>query len=112
MPITAFLSQHLTPLATLPTFTALWLTILDFMEKFIGAATSDLLADAVPESLKNMLLVMETAGIFSSGCGGGGSIAMGPAASASASTTPLWELTWDKLDAFLPHLMTEVFGDR
>ena len=42
--------QHLTPLATLQTFTALWLTILDFMEKFIKAATSDLLADAVPES--------------------------------------------------------------
>jgi brefeldin A-resistance guanine nucleotide exchange factor 1 len=32
--------QHLTPLASLPTFTALWLTVLDFMEKFMKAATS------------------------------------------------------------------------
>ena len=77
------------------------------MEKFIRAATSDLLADAVPESLKNMLLVMDTAEIFNSG-GGGYSQAPG----AAPSTTPLWELTWDKLDGFLPHLMTEVFGDR
>ena len=96
----------MTPLATLPTFTALWLTILDFMEKFIRAATSDLLADAVPESLKNMLLVMDTAGIFNSGPTGSGYASVQPA------TTPLWELTWDKLDGFLPHLMTDVFGDR
>ena len=89
--------QHLTPLATLPTFTALWLTILDFMEKFIKAATSDLLADAVPESLKNMLLVMDTAGIF---------------ANSDKKSTPIWELTWDKLDGFLPHLMGDLFQDR
>ena len=29
--------QHLTPLLTLPTFTALWLTILDFMDKYVKA---------------------------------------------------------------------------
>ena len=76
------------------------------MEKFIRAATSDLLADAVPESLKNMLLVMDTAGIFNSSPTGPGYASVQPA------TTPLWELTWDKLDGFLPHLMTDVFGDR
>ena len=79
--------QHLTPLATLQTFTALWLTILDFMEKFIKAATSDLLADAVPELLKNMLLVMDTAGIFLT--------FSQPISNEQGSTTPLWELTWD-----------------
>ncbi|QQP54310.1 Golgi brefeldin A resistant guanine nucleotide exchange factor 1, partial [Caligus rogercresseyi] len=56
--------QHLTPLTQLSTFNALWLTILDFMEKFIASAKSDVLADAIPESLKNMLLVMDTAGTF------------------------------------------------
>jgi hypothetical protein len=96
--------QHLTPLASLQTFTALWLTILDFMEKFIKAATSDLLADAVPESLKNMLLVMDTAGIFLSFSQ---SLSNG-----KNNTTPLWELTWDKLDTFLPQLMPDLFGDR
>ena len=96
--------QHLTPLATLQTFTALWLTILDFMEKFIKAATSDLLADAVPELLKNLLLVMDTAGIFLT--------FSQPISNEQGNTTPLWELTWDKLDTFLPQLMPDLFGYR
>ena len=54
--------QHLGPLSSLPTFTALWLTILDFLAQFVSTASSDLLADALPESLKNMLLVMDTSG--------------------------------------------------
>lgn len=36
--------QHLNPLLTLNTFTALWLTILDFMDKYIKA---DLQTDLV-----------------------------------------------------------------
>ena len=75
-------------------------------------------ATAVPESLKNMLLVMDTAGIFSVG-GAYGTQAQAPTAPSGVlggqggqGSTPLWELTWDKLDAFLPHLMKEVFGDR
>lgn len=35
--------QHLTPLLSLSTFTALWLTILDFMDKYMHADKSDLL---------------------------------------------------------------------
>ena len=54
---------------------------------------SDLLSDAVPESLKNMLLVMDTAGIFK-------------------TSDQLWQLTWQKLETFLPNLMTDLFGDR
>ena len=67
------------------------------MEKFIEAASSDLLADAVPESLKNMLLVMETASIFQEN---------------ENSSNPLWDLTKEKLNAFLPHLISDLFGDR
>ena len=67
------------------------------MEKFIEAASSDLLADAVPESLKNMLLVMDTAGIFQEN---------------ENSSSPLWDLTKEKLNAFLPHLISDLFGDR
>ena len=61
--------QHLGPLSSLPTFTALWLTILDLINHFVDTAASDLLADALPESLKNMLLVMDTSGrnLFFSG---------------------------------------------
>ncbi|XP_071108376.1 Golgi-specific brefeldin A-resistance guanine nucleotide exchange factor 1-like isoform X1 [Haliotis cracherodii] len=86
--------QHLTPLLSLTTFTALWLTILDFMEKYMKADRSDLLSEAIPESLKNMLLVMDTAGIFQTGDG---------------RESQFWKLTWDKIDTFLPHLKEELF---
>ena len=80
---------------------ALWLTILDFMEKFIKAASSDLLADAVPESLKNMLLVMETAGIFQE-----------DENNIASNNNLLWDLTKEKLNVFLPNLMSDLFLDR
>jgi hypothetical protein len=35
--------HHLTPLLSLPTFTALWLTILDFMDRYMHVDKSDLL---------------------------------------------------------------------
>ena len=40
-----------------------------------------------------MLLVMDTAGIF-------------------RSSDQLWQQTWQKLEAFLPSLMSDLFGDR
>ncbi|XP_050390841.2 Golgi-specific brefeldin A-resistance guanine nucleotide exchange factor 1 isoform X2 [Patella vulgata] len=86
--------QHLSPLLSLTTFTALWLTILDFNEKYMHVDRSDLLSEAIPESLKNMLLVMETASIFHTPDG---------------VETNLWRLTWDKIDTFLPHLKEELF---
>ncbi|XP_039279024.1 Golgi-specific brefeldin A-resistance guanine nucleotide exchange factor 1 isoform X3 [Nilaparvata lugens] len=86
--------HHLTPLQTLPTFTALWLTILDFMDKYMHADRSDLLYEAIPESLKNMLLVMDSAKVFSvNGC----------------EFSPLWTVTWDRINTFLPHLKDELF---
>jgi len=39
--------QHLSPLLSLPTFAALWLTILDFMDKYMHAGSSDLLVRMV-----------------------------------------------------------------
>jgi len=91
--------QHLSPLSSLPTFTALWLTILDFLAQFVSTASTDLLVDALPESLKNMLLVMDTSGrqlFFSEQTG---------------LPTPLWTVTWEKIDTFLPNLRRETFGD-
>ncbi len=83
-------------------FQNLWLAILDFMERFINAASSDLLADAVPESLKNMLLVMDTAGIFF----------VEAADNGEKSTSPIWSQTQEKLHSFLPDLMSDLFGER
>ncbi|GAB1600980.1 Golgi-specific brefeldin A-resistance guanine nucleotide exchange factor 1-like [Argonauta hians] len=85
--------QHLSPLLSLSTFTALWLTILDFMDKYMHKG-SDLLSEAIPESLKNMLLVMDTAGIFHTD---------------SSTNSQLWKLTWDRIDTFLPDLQLELF---
>lgn len=127
--------QHLSPLLSLSTFTALWLTILDFMDKYMHADKSDLLVsglllqyllqesntseflhmykinsmywvykhffnlklEAIPESLKNMLLVMDTANIFHTSEGG---------------ESQLWKLTWDRIDTFLPHLKKELFKPK
>ncbi|XP_062852204.1 Golgi-specific brefeldin A-resistance guanine nucleotide exchange factor 1 isoform X1 [Trichomycterus rosablanca] len=88
--------QHLSPLLSLPTFAALWLTILDFMDKYMHAGSSDLLFEAIPESLKNMLLVMDTAGIFHS-------------ADSRTGYSDLWEITWERIDCFLPRLKEELF---
>ncbi|XP_048864709.1 Golgi-specific brefeldin A-resistance guanine nucleotide exchange factor 1 isoform X1 [Brienomyrus brachyistius] len=88
--------QHLSPLLSLPTFAALWLTILDFMDKYMHAGSSDLLLEAIPESLKNMLLVMDTAGIFH-------------CADSRTGYSDLWEITWERIDCFLPRLRQELF---
>lgn len=93
--------QHLNPLLSLPTFTALWLTILDFMDKYMHAEDSDLLSEAIPESLKNMLLVMDTAGVFQAA---GEELESSP-----TGYTQLWTVTWDRIDSFLPRLKDEVF---
>lgn len=89
--------QHLSPLLSLPTFAALWLTILDFMDKYMHAGSSDLLLEAIPESLKNMLLVMDTAGIFHSADPG------------TSGYSDLWAITWERIVCFLPHLKEELF---
>ncbi|XP_020564943.1 Golgi-specific brefeldin A-resistance guanine nucleotide exchange factor 1 isoform X3 [Oryzias latipes] len=88
--------QHLSPLLSLPTFAALWLTILDFMDKYMHAGSSDLLLEAIPESLKNMLLVMDTAGIFHS-------------TESRTGYSDLWEITWERIVCFLPNLREELF---
>ncbi|XP_072165610.1 Golgi-specific brefeldin A-resistance guanine nucleotide exchange factor 1-like [Diadema setosum] len=91
--------QHLTPLLSLATFTALWLTILDFMDKYMHSDKSDLLYEAIPESLKNMLLVMDTAGVFQYPQPG----------LESSAQSQLWMHTWERIDCFLPGLRNQVF---
>ncbi|PIK37414.1 putative golgi-specific brefeldin A-resistance guanine nucleotide exchange factor 1 isoform X2 [Apostichopus japonicus] len=88
--------QHLTPLLSLSTFTALWMTILDFMDKYMNADKSELLSEAIPESLKNMLLVMHTAGVFETD-------------GEDDPAAQLWAMTWERIDCFLPGLKIEVF---
>lgn len=112
--------QHLSPLLSLSTFTALWLTILDFMDKYMHADNSDLLFEAVPESLKNMLLVMSTAGIFDEEeC----TLTAHSQSTNDRKThkrsdseihkySALWQVTWERIDCFLPNLRQELFTPR
>ncbi|KAK3846180.1 MAG: hypothetical protein J3R72DRAFT_380241 [Linnemannia gamsii] len=74
---------------------ALWMNVLDYMDAFMQTAQSDQLYEAVPESLKNCLLVMSTSDTFSE----------------SMANMPgnLWNVTWNRINKFLPNLKAEVF---
>ncbi|KAF9987686.1 GDP/GTP exchange factor for ARF [Modicella reniformis] len=74
---------------------ALWMNVLDYMDAFMQTAQSEQLYEAVPESLKNCLLVMSTSETFSE-------------ATASRSDS-LWNDTWDRINRFLPNLKAEIF---
>ncbi|KAG5305975.1 GBF1 factor, partial [Pseudoatta argentina] len=84
--------HHLTPLLTLPGFLPLWLTVLELLRAYMHADNSELLFEAIPESLKNMLLVMSSANVL-------------------APSFNLWTPTWRAIDAFLPNLKTELFPE-
>ncbi|XP_031640061.1 Golgi-specific brefeldin A-resistance guanine nucleotide exchange factor 1 isoform X2 [Contarinia nasturtii] len=86
--------HHLTPLITLASFSELWLDILDYIEKFMRVG-SDMLHEAMLESLKNILLVMHSVNVFHNNNG--------------VTHTPLWELTWKRINQFLPNLKEELF---
>lgn len=109
--------HHLTPLIGLPNFNDLWLEILDYLEKYMSVG-SDMLYEAVLESLKNMLLVMysvmylyiiETIKItcfmiqidkfqvrvFHNEDG--------------LNYSSTWDVTWTRIDVFLPQLKDELF---
>lgn len=87
--------HHLTPLISLSTFNELWMDILDYIEKFMNIG-SDMLHEAMLESLKNMLLVMHSVRVFHNNDG--------------QTHSTLWYITWKRVDEFLPNLREEIFG--
>jgi len=90
------LNLHLKPLRQLPHQNFL---LESLVKKHYVSFTLLLLItqfEAIPESLKNMLLVMDTAGIFHS-------------AETASGYTSLWDVTWERIDCFLPNLKNEVF---
>ena len=89
--------HHLTPLMTLPDFNELWLDVIQYLEEFMVLKT-DMLYEAVLESLKNMLLVMYSVKAFHNPDG--------------TTYSALWELTWNRVGVFLPHLKQELFKDN
>jgi brefeldin A-resistance guanine nucleotide exchange factor 1 len=87
----------------------LWVRILDTMDRLMqshvqrGGGRSDVLTEAVPEGLKNILLVMSS----------GGYVCPPPAAGEEDERTDvqkkLWMETVERLGKFLPGLMEEIF---
>ena len=59
--------------------------------------------EAIPESLKNMLLVMSTQGIFDT--------FRNPSSQSEADSPKqqLWEMTWRRIETFLPNFIQELF---
>lgn len=84
--------HHLTPLLSLPGFLPLWLTVLDLLRAYMHADNSEMLFEAIPESLKNMLLVMSSTGVLT-------------------PNSNLWEPTWRTINGFLPNLRVELFPE-
>ncbi|RFU30168.1 hypothetical protein B7463_g6156, partial [Scytalidium lignicola] len=73
----------------------LWLKILDIMDRLMNSGQGDSLEEAVPESLKNILLVMSSSGYLTP-------------PSKDPSQKELWVETWKRIDRFLPDLRKEL----
>ena len=79
----------------------LWVKILGIMDRLMNSGQSDTLVEAIPESLKNILLVMSSGGYL-----------IPPSENAEGQTEQqkqLWAETWTRLERFLPGLMPDLF---
>ncbi|KAM0907098.1 hypothetical protein ACQ4PT_016350 [Festuca glaucescens] len=94
--------QSLKDLSAQSSFVKLWLDVLDMVEKFmkvkLRGRRTEKLHEAIPELLKNILLVMKANGILSN------TIASGE--------STLWEATWIQVNKIVPSLQLEVFPDN
>ncbi|KAG7312476.1 hypothetical protein JYU34_001987 [Plutella xylostella] len=84
--------HHLSALTPRPSFPALWLDIVQIQRSLV-LAPNEALTEAAVESLKNMILVMDSVKVFSNADG----------------YTDLWHMTWEKISEFLPNLKQELF---
>lgn len=93
--------QFLDQLSLLPGFRALWLAVLNRMERYMKAKLrgkgSDKLQELIPELLKNMLLIMKARGVLAQRSTLGGD--------------SLWELTWHQVQGISPSLQAELFPE-
>jgi len=79
--------QYVKQLSSLPEFPQIWLRVLQYVQLYTKT-NSEILADTVLESLKNMILVISKAGIFGK---------------------EMWELTWVTLETTMKKdLLTKV----
>lgn len=90
--------RYLDELAKCGQMLDVWLKILDVLDRMMNSGQGDALEEAVPESLKNIILVMGGAGYLSR-------------PSENPENEKMWVETKKKLDRFLPDLFSEVFPE-
>jgi golgi-specific brefeldin A-resistance guanine nucleotide exchange factor 1 len=88
--------RYLDHLANCGQMLELWLKILDLLDRMMNSGSEDTLAEAVPESLKNILLVMAGSGYITPPMKG-------------EVGDQIWVETRKRLDRFLPDLLVELF---
>ncbi|KAJ1259610.1 hypothetical protein BS78_10G168500 [Paspalum vaginatum] len=95
------LLQSLRDLSAHSGFGKLWLEVLDMIEKFmkvkVRGRRAEKLKEAIPELVKNILMVMKASGILSK---------------TSTNENSLWEATWLQVNKISPLLQLEVFPDN
>jgi len=87
--VSKVLLNHLGMLMQLQTFSDLFIRFVDFMRRYWNCERSDILKEAIPESLKNVILVLDNSRAF-------------------LEFPDLHKRTIETLKSFLPHLVDEV----
>ncbi|KAK9728472.1 GDP/GTP exchange factor for ARF [Basidiobolus ranarum] len=82
---------------------SLWSKILDLMILYLHAGETNYLLETIPESLKNMLLVMSAAGLLQP------ELSERNSEPRSEQQINMWNVTWEKLDQHIPSLREELF---
>ncbi|ORY06583.1 Sec7-domain-containing protein [Basidiobolus meristosporus CBS 931.73] len=82
---------------------SLWSKILDLMILYLHAGETNYLLETIPESLKNMLLVMSAAGLLQP------EVPDQSSEVRSEQQINLWNVTWEKLNQHIPGLREELF---
>ncbi|GAA5972950.1 hypothetical protein JCM8115_005875 [Rhodotorula mucilaginosa] len=93
--------QYLTQLSQrqgMHTMTALWLKILGYQDRLMHSGRRDQMFEAVPELLKNVLLVMNASGFL-----------LPPSSPRNEDQARLWTATFERIQPFLPELQRELF---
>ncbi|GAA95631.1 uncharacterized protein L969DRAFT_615408 [Mixia osmundae IAM 14324] len=78
--------------------TELWVRIIGYLDRFMHSGRRDQMYEAVPESLKNVLLVMHASGLL-----------VTPQENPTEAQVALWNSTFSRIDTFLPTLKTDLF---
>ncbi|KAK4146703.1 uncharacterized protein C8A04DRAFT_34608 [Dichotomopilus funicola] len=87
--------QYLVALSEWDGMLDLWVKIIEIMDRLMNSGQGDSLEEAVPENLKNVLLIMSSNGYL-----------VPP--SKNPSRKELWDETWKRIDRFLPSLRADL----